>query len=78
MDEIYSEELRSTLKTRKELAEKIADWAEIEKLPPHWKKAVFAYINGEVIGLSGGASLAGLDKIGFMRLLRKLNVPMVR
>jgi len=34
------------------------------------------YINGEAIGLSGGAIRAGLDKIGFMRLLKRLEVPM--
>ncbi|MFQ6119916.1 MAG: hypothetical protein ACE5KE_08535 [Methanosarcinales archaeon] len=58
------------------MAEQFANWKEIEKLPPRTKQAVLDYINGEAIGLSGGAIRAGIDKIGFIRLLRKLEVPM--
>ncbi|MFQ6055014.1 MAG: hypothetical protein ACE5J3_03415 [Methanosarcinales archaeon] len=72
----WDEEFKSLIEQRKELAKRFANWDAIEKLPPIPKKAVLGYINGEVIGLSGGANMAGLDKIGFMRLLKRLDVPM--
>ncbi|MFQ6063811.1 MAG: hypothetical protein ACE5J9_11675 [Methanosarcinales archaeon] len=72
----WEERFKREVELRKYLAKKYADWKEIEKLPPRPKQAVLDYINGEVVGIGGGASRAGLDKIGFIRLLRKLKVPM--
>ncbi|HID27879.1 MAG TPA: hypothetical protein EYP22_08720 [Methanosarcinales archaeon] len=72
----WKERFKKEVEQRKYLAKKYADWKEIEKLPPRPKKAVLDYINGEVVGIGGGASRAGLDKIGFIELLRKLKVPM--
>ncbi|MFQ6055392.1 MAG: hypothetical protein ACE5J3_05345 [Methanosarcinales archaeon] len=72
----WEERFRREVELRKELAKDFADWKEIEKLPPRLNKAVLDYINGKVIGIGGGASRAGLDKIGFIELLRKLKVPM--
>lgn len=73
----FQKDFESTIRHRQELAKKFADWEQIEKLRPRLRNAVLDYINGEVMGLSGGASRAGLDKIGFMQLLRRLKVPMV-
>lgn len=71
----WDEKFKREIEERKELAELFANWKEIEKLPPRLKNAVLDYINGRVIGIGGGASRAGLDKIGFIQLLRKLEVP---
>lgn len=68
--------MKRMLRNRFKKAVIMTTWEEIEKLPPTVKQAVLDYINGEAIGLSGGTIRAGLDKIGFMRLLKRLDVPM--
>ncbi|MFQ6055902.1 MAG: hypothetical protein ACE5KT_09150 [Methanosarcinales archaeon] len=72
----WEERFKNEIEQRKRLAKRFANWEEIEKLPPFLKQAVLDYINGEAIGVGGGAIRAGMDKIGFMRLLKKLDVPM--